>query len=152
MLVYDEQLPYLDDSFEGTEVAIKAVQGARVDRHFRRNYAWAKYAADRGKLTAITVVVAIDSSGVAHTVAAVRSALSGEVLHPLAGFEFDCPQQYAAKGEQVYDAISAWLPPAPVVEVAEVKDEKPSRRERNKPVEVETPTVEDGGASEDSGA
>ncbi|SHT52629.1 Uncharacterised protein [Mycobacteroides abscessus subsp. abscessus] len=149
MLVYDEQLPYLDDSFEGTEVAIKAVQGARVDRRFRRNYAWAKYAADRGKLTAITVVVAIDSSDVAHTVQAVRSALSGEVLHPLAGFEFDCPQQYAAKGEQIYDAISVLLPPAPVVEAA---DEKPARKERNKPADAETLTVENGGASEDSGA
>lgn len=81
MLVYDVQLPVLDDKFVGDEVALLAAVGGRVDRNFRRNYAWAKHAADVGKLKKITVVVDVDSTDVVHTVGAVTSALSGRRLH-----------------------------------------------------------------------
>lgn len=89
MLVYDEQLPVLDDSFEGDEVSLLAVRGRKVDPHFRRNYAWAKHAADRGKLKKIVVVVAVTKDNWVHTVGAVTSALSGAKLHTAARFKVD---------------------------------------------------------------
>ncbi|AXH67835.1 holin [Mycobacterium phage Bromden] len=88
-MVYDEQLPVLDDSFEGDEVVLLAVRGGRVDKTFRRNYAWAKHAADTGKLKQIVVVVALGRDSWLHTVSAVTSALSGAKLHRKARFKVD---------------------------------------------------------------
>lgn len=87
MLVYDAQLPVLDDKFEGSEVALLAVTGGRVDRNFRRSYAWASHAADVGKLDKIVVVVEVDATDVAHTVGAVTQALFGARLHGKAVFD-----------------------------------------------------------------
>ncbi|ALF01485.1 hypothetical protein SEA_NICHOLAS_29 [Mycobacterium phage Nicholas] len=89
MLVYDEQLPLLDDSFEGNEVNLLAVRGRKVDPHFRRNYAWAKHAIDRGALRKVVVIVALGSDSWVHTVGAVTSALSGQKLHQGARFKVD---------------------------------------------------------------
>lgn len=80
------QLPVLDDSFEGDDVNLLAVSAGRVDRNFRRNYAWAKHAADVGKLKKIVVVVDVDGSDPIHTVGAVQSAVSGVRLHGKAVF------------------------------------------------------------------
>ncbi|QFG10260.1 holin [Mycobacterium phage DyoEdafos] len=88
-MVYDEQLPVLDDSFEGSEVAILAVRGGKVDKNFRRNYAWAKHAVDRGAVRKVVVVVGLGRESWVHTVGAVTSALSGGKLHQGARFKVD---------------------------------------------------------------
>jgi hypothetical protein len=79
----------LDDGFEGDEVAVLAVRGRKVDPNFRRNYAWAKHAIDRGALKKVVVVVALDRDSWVHTVSAVTSALSGAKLHQGARFKVD---------------------------------------------------------------
>lgn len=134
MLVYDEQLPVLDDSFEGDEVALLAVANGVVDKAFRRNYAWAKYAADRGQLKKIIVVVRVGKESHQHMIVSVVSALSGGKLHPAAWFQVEAatPQISADKVAKAA-AYLAFLEPEtrPVVQakravttVKEVKDVK----------------------------
>lgn len=112
MLVYDEQLPPLDDKFEGDEVNLLAVRGGKVDRHFRRNYAWAKHAADAGRVKKIAVVVAIDRTDWVHTVGAVTSALSGGRLHVAAEFRVHVENLgYSGTAAKVQEALQELAPP-----------------------------------------
>ena len=137
-MIVDEQSPVLGEGFKGAEVTILATRDTRVDGHFRRNYAWAKHAADRGRLKKITVVVAVGDSDVAHAVQAVRSALSGEVLHAKARFYVRTEGSgFTPLAGQVLDAISPW-------ETTEVEAPKRERKERVKPVEVEVEGDENG--------
>lgn len=117
MLVYDEQLPPLDSKFDGDEVNLLAVRGGKVDKHFRRNYAFAKHAADTGKLKKIAVVVAIDKTDWVHTVGAVTSALSGGRLHSAATFRMHVENlDYAGTSEKVQEALKELAaPPKPLV-------------------------------------
>ncbi|QXO14268.1 hypothetical protein SEA_CHASER_27 [Mycobacterium phage Chaser] len=106
MLVFDEQLPVLDDSFTGDEVVLLAVRGGKVDKTFRRNYAWAKHAADTGKLKQIVVVVALGRDSWVHTVSAVTSALSGAKLHRKARFKVDS-EVFDIGGEKLTKVLAA---------------------------------------------
>lgn len=113
MLVYDEQLPALDDKFEGDEVALLAVRGGKVDRNFRRSYAWAKHAADAGKLKKVSVVVEITKADWIHTVGAVTSALSGQRLHSAAVFSVRLERPgYSGTAEKVGEALNELAAPA----------------------------------------
>ncbi|AEF57211.1 hypothetical protein PBI_WINKY_29 [Mycobacterium phage Winky] len=132
MLIYDEQVPVLDDTFEGDEVSLLAVRGGRVDRNFRRNYAWAKHAADRGKLKKIVVKVAVNKDSWVHTVGAVTSALSGQRLHPLAAFNVDSDVRDIGgdKLTQVLEALKE-LSPKPAAFMASNADVKALVRAQN---------------------
>lgn len=150
--MYDAQLPVLDDEFEGDEVALLAVVGRKVDAHFLRNYAWAKHAADVGKLTKITVTVLVDNSTVAHTVGAVVSALSGQRLHSKAVFDV----RPVARGFDVgVAARSVELELASLVaQVEVVEDVKPAPKPVGKPgVKADVKAdMKAGEVNEDSGA
>ncbi|MBF9350681.1 hypothetical protein HA138_13020 [Mycobacteroides chelonae] len=112
MLVFDEQIPALSDEFEGDEVTLLAVRGGRVDKHFRRNYSWAKHAADCGKLKKIRVVVEITADSWVHTVGAVTSALSGQRLHSSGEFRVFSPMSMSVAGtaEKVNEALKELAP------------------------------------------
>lgn len=117
----------LDDSFEGDEVALLAVRGGRVDRNFRRNYAWAKHAVDRGQLKKVVVKVVVNKDSWVHTVSAVASALSGRRLHRLAVFAVDAEVQDIGgnKLTQVLEALKELDPESAsfmALDVADVKD------------------------------
>ena len=56
-MIFDENIAYVDDSFEGDAITIVSNVGGRKDRKFSRNYAWAKHAADRGRLSSIVIKV-----------------------------------------------------------------------------------------------
>lgn len=47
----------MGDDFDGDTVVLVSNVGGRRDRHFARNYAWAKHAADRGRIDRIVVQV-----------------------------------------------------------------------------------------------
>lgn len=127
-VVYEDQLPVLDDSYEGDEVSLLAVRGGKVDAKFRRNYAWAKYAADAGKLKQITVVVEIDRTDWVHTVGAITSALSGARLHDKAKFSLVVTRfEWAKTAEKVTEALVELVAlPAPVP--GPVEKSKPAER------------------------
>lgn len=111
-MVFDEQIPALGDEFEGDEVTLLAVRGGRVDKHFRRNYSWAKHAADCGKLKKIRVVVEITADSWVHTVGAVTSALSGQRLHSSGEFRVFSPMSMsvARTAEKVNEALKELAP------------------------------------------
>ncbi|OYN81793.1 hypothetical protein [Mycolicibacterium sphagni] len=124
MLVYDEVLPVLSDEFTGDEVAILAARGGRVDRAFRRSYAWAKHALATGELKRLTVVVELNRDSWVHTLGAVNSALSGERLPVGAAFKVDAPVDEIGgqKLTNVLDALNELTPPVvPVVPASKVK-------------------------------
>lgn len=56
-MTFDENAPFIGDDFGGDTVTLVSNIGGRKDRHFARNYAWAKHAADRGQLKSIVVQV-----------------------------------------------------------------------------------------------
>lgn len=137
--VIDELVDPLGDSFSGDTVAIQAVKAGRVDRNFRRNYAWAKYAADRGRLSKVTVVVSVDGVPAARTAQAVLSAVSGTRLHPVASFYVKSDASDIALAGKVLDALADLQPVAPV----EAPGEAPEGNDT--PEAVEPAVVEDGG-------
>ncbi|QNO01056.1 hypothetical protein [Mycobacterium phage CELFI] len=133
MLIYDEQVAFLsDENFAGDEVTLLAVRGGKVDKHFRRNYAWAKHAADRGQLKKIVVKVAVNKDTWVHTVGAVTSALSGQRLHPLAAFNVDADVRDIGgdKLTQVLGALKE-LAPKPAAFMASNADVKALVRAQN---------------------
>lgn len=129
MLVFDEQIPVLSDEFEDDEVTLLAVRGGRVDKHFRRNYSWAKHAADRGKLSKIRVVVEVTADSWVHTVGAVTSALSGQKLHASGEFRVLTPTSVSGgvTAQKVQEALKELAPIRPLV-VGSVADVKPAPR------------------------
>lgn len=153
MLIYDAQLPVLDDSFAGDEVALLAVRDGKVDRAFRRNYAWAKHAANAGKLKKFTVVVEVGTADWIHTVGAVQSALTGALLHPAGAFDVRCVARslsVAQTARVVADKLASWeTAPAPVV-----VEQAPASKPQPKPRLELKPKAEDekGDKVEDSGA
>lgn len=91
---YNEDTPYVDDSHEGDTITLVSNVGGRKDRKFSRNYAWAKHAADRGKITDIIVKVVANGESyrtidafrraVGRPHPATRSFVDGDVKHALA--------------------------------------------------------------------
>lgn len=144
MLVYDSQLPVLDDSFTGSEVALLAVRDGRVDRAFRRNYAWAKHAANTGKLKKFVVVVEVGGADWVHTVGAVQSALTGGLLHPAAKFEVDFKPEFESTADKVYDTIVGWETEYPAPKFVP-KPQRPEPKPKAEDVKVGE-KVEDSGA------
>ncbi|SHT27371.1 MULTISPECIES: hypothetical protein [Mycobacteroides] len=131
-MIYDEQVgPLSDDSLSGYGVALLGVADGRVDKNFRLNYAWAKHAADNGKLTDISVVVLIGNKNWVHTVSAVKSAIGGVPLHPAARFQIkvDVGGSSVVAGN-VADALVEYS--APVVETVADKTGVRSRRSQAK--------------------
>lgn len=129
MLVFDEQIPALSDEFEDDEVTLLAVRGGRVDKYFRRNYSWAKHAADRGKLSKIRVVVEVTADSWLHTVGAVTSALSGQKLHASGEFRVLTPTSVSGgvTAQKVQEALKELAPIRQFV-VGSVADVKPAPR------------------------
>lgn len=135
MLIYDEQITTLDDSYSGDRVALLAVADGKVDKHFRLNYAWAKHAVDNGKLKAISVVVLIGRKNWVHTVSAVKSAIGGVPLHAGATFQIQVEAGGASStAGSVADALVEYS--APVVEAvadkAGVRSRRPQAKDDNK--------------------
>lgn len=130
MLVYDEKVAPLNDSFDGDSVALLATVGGKVDKHFRRNYAWAKHAADVGRLKKITVVVSVDGTDWVHSVGAVTSALAGGRLHAAGVFRLHVENlDYADTSKRVLEALKELAPEKPK-EVAPVVDKAGARGRR----------------------
>jgi hypothetical protein len=71
---FNEDMPFIDDSHEGDTVTLVSNVGGRKDKKFSRNYAWAKHAADRGKLKEIVVKVVANGESY-RTVDAFRRAV-----------------------------------------------------------------------------
>ncbi|SIL71447.1 Uncharacterised protein [Mycobacteroides abscessus subsp. abscessus] len=131
LLVYDEQISPLDDSYDGDKVAILAAVGRRIDKHFALNYAWAKHAADTGKLKEIAVVVLVDGTNWVHTVAAVRAALAAARLHPAASFRVHVePGGASTTASKVLEVLGAEL--SALVEPVADKTSARGRRSQGK--------------------
>ncbi|CPR88226.1 hypothetical protein [Mycobacteroides abscessus] len=131
MLIYDQQIKTLDDSFAGDRVTLLAVADGKVDKHFRLNYAWAKHAADNGKLKSISVVVSVGSASWLHTLAAAKLAIGGVRLHSAAKFQIkvDGGGSSVAAGK-VAEGLTEYS--APIVEAVADKAGVRSRRSQVK--------------------
>ncbi|OMC55358.1 hypothetical protein A5747_13260 [Mycobacterium sp. IS-836] len=91
---FSEDTDYVGDDFDGDVVTLVSNVGGRKDRKFSRNYAWAKHAADRGKIRRIVVKVVANGEsyrtvdafrravGTPHPAA--RSYVHGEPAHAMA--------------------------------------------------------------------
>lgn len=148
-MVFDEQIPALGDEFEGDEVTLLAVRGGRVDKHFRRNYSWAKHAADCGKLKKIRVVVEITAESWVHTVGAVTSALSGQRLHSSGEFRVFSPMSMsvAPTAEKVNEALKELAPIRQFV-VGPVTEVKPAPRANEPRAKVASEKNKEGARNE----
>lgn len=91
---FSEDTPLIGDSFEGDTVTLVSNVGGRKDRNFSRNYAWAKHAADCGKIRRIVVKVVANGESyrtmdafrraVGKPHPAARSYVDGDVKHAMA--------------------------------------------------------------------
>lgn len=135
-MIFDAQLPPVDDSFTGDEVVLLAVRNGQVDRSFRRSYAWVKHAADIGRIKKFTVVVEVSSADWVHTLGAVQSALTGGLLHPAGVFDVRVTvrdARVAQAASAVALQVKSWettapepvkvKPPVPVVPAVVKKDD-----------------------------
>lgn len=138
-MTFDENTPFLGDDFEGDTVTLVSNIGGRKDRHFARNYAWAKHAADRGQLRSIVVNIVANGEtyrtvdafkravgsphkavrvNVTHTV---RVEHAREVADAVAAL-MPAPSKDAGKPAPAREKPAQTAKPAPVVEPASVPD------------------------------
>lgn len=140
-MLFDESTPFVGDDFKGDTVKLVSNTGGRKDRHFARNYAWAKHAADRGQLKSIVVQVVANgetyrtvdafkravgtphkavSVNVTHTVSVEHSKAVADAIAPM----LLTPSKDAAKPDPVKEKEAQAAKPAPVVEPIEFDSDK----------------------------
>jgi hypothetical protein len=116
---YNENTDYVSDEHDGDVVTLVSNVGGRKDRKFSRNYAWAKHAADRGKVRRIVIKVVANGENY-RTLDTFRRAVGKP--HPAARLLVDGPVQHAMA---VVDDLTKLVPG---FNPAEEKPVKPRRR------------------------
>lgn len=142
---FSEDTEFIDDSFSEDTATITSNVGGKKDKHFSRNYAWCKHAADRGKLSKIVVRVVANGEnyrtidafrraiGKPHP--AVRLFVDGDVKHALA-VVLDLQSLVPLADAPIVEA------PAEPVEVPEAPEAQSIKAEMNAPEVIVEPNVD----------
>lgn len=138
---FSEDTDFIDDSFTEDTAVITSNVGGKKDKHFSRNYAWCKHAADRGKLSKIIVRVVANGENY-RTIDAFRRAIGKP--HPAVRLFVDGDVKHALAVVLDLQSLVPVDAPEPVVDAPVVEPavpEAPADEAKSIKAEMKTPEV-----------